>query len=77
MNSKPRIVVLGAGYAGIAAVRRLQRKLNNQEADVVLVNKHDYHYLTTRLHRTAAGTESPIPKKRESNWTTEIWPLTI
>ncbi|MBC9785207.1 NAD(P)/FAD-dependent oxidoreductase [Heliobacterium chlorum] len=53
---KPRIVVLGAGYAGILTTRRLQNLLSNDEAEIVLVNKHNYHYLTTWLHEVAAGT---------------------
>lgn len=38
---------------------RLQKQLNYNEADVTLVNKHDYHYFTTHLHMPAAGTDSP------------------
>lgn len=51
---KPRIVIIGAGYAGITAVLRLQKKLS-KEADIILINKHDYHYQTTWLHRNAVG----------------------
>jgi len=58
MSRIPRIVILGAGYGGIMAATRLQKELNYNEADVTLVNKHDYHYLTTHLHMPAAGTES-------------------
>ncbi len=38
---------------------RLQKELNYNEADVTLVNKHDYHYITTHLHMPAAGTDNP------------------
>lgn len=58
MSRIPRIVILGAGYGGIIAATRLQKELNYNEADVTLVNKHDYHYMTTHLHMPAAGTES-------------------
>ena len=51
-----KIVVLGAGYGGIMTAVRLQKLLNYNEAEVSLVNKHDYHYLTTWLHEPAAGT---------------------
>lgn len=51
-----KIVILGAGYGGIMTAVRLQEKLANYEAEVTLVNKNDYHYLTTWLHEPAAGT---------------------
>ena len=41
---KPKIVVLGAGYGGLMTVTRLQKTLGQEEADIVLVNKNDYHY---------------------------------
>lgn len=57
MSKIPRIVILGAGYGGIVTALRLQKELNYNEADVTLVNKHDYHYITTHLHMPAAGTD--------------------
>jgi len=59
MNGLPRIVILGAGYGGIVTAIRLQKILNYNEADVTLVNKHDYHDMTTQLHMPAAGTYDP------------------
>lgn len=59
MSRIPRIVILGAGYGGIVTAIRLQKELNYNEADVTLVNKHDYHYITTHLHMPAAGTDNP------------------
>lgn len=59
MSSIPKIVILGAGYGGIMTSLRLQKELNYNEADVTLVNKHDYHYFTTLLHMPAAGTDNP------------------
>jgi NADH dehydrogenase len=59
MSPIPRIVILGAGYGGIVTAIRLQKDLNYNEADVTLVNKHDYHYITTHLHMPAAGTDKP------------------
>ncbi|MUK90280.1 FAD-dependent oxidoreductase [Ornithinibacillus sp. L9] len=56
MNSKPKIVVLGAGYAGMMTTKKLMQKLHPEEADIVLINKHNYHYQTTWLHEVAAGT---------------------
>jgi len=59
MSNIPKIVILGAGYGGILTALRLQKELNYNEADVTLVNKHDYHYFTTHLHMPAAGTDKP------------------
>lgn len=54
--NRPKIVILGAGYAGLMTVTRLQKKLGTNDADIVLVNKNDYHYETTWLHEASAGT---------------------
>jgi len=59
MSRIPRIVILGAGYGGVVTAIRLQKHLNYNEADVTLVNKHEYHYITTLLHMPAAGTVKP------------------
>lgn len=56
--STPKILILGAGYGGLLTAVQLQKKLNYNEAEVTLVNKHNYHYLTTWLHEPAAGTAS-------------------
>lgn len=55
--NRPKIVVLGAGYAGMITSKNLGKLLKSGEADVTLINKHDYHYLTAELHKTAANTE--------------------
>lgn len=52
----PKIVILGAGYGGLMTAVYLQRDLQYNEAEVLLVNKHDYHYMKTALHEPAAGT---------------------
>ncbi len=59
MSNKPKIVVLGAGYAGLKTTRELMKRLSSDEAEIVLVNKHNYHYETTWLHEVAAGTINP------------------
>ncbi|MGG5252824.1 NAD(P)/FAD-dependent oxidoreductase [Neobacillus sp. SM06] len=53
---KPKVVILGAGYGGLMTTVRLQKMIGVNEADIVLVNKNDYHYETTWLHEASAGT---------------------
>lgn len=57
--STPKILILGAGYGGLMTALKLQKELSYGEADVTLINKHDYHYITTQLHEPAAGTGDP------------------
>lgn len=53
-DPKTRIVVLGAGYAGLSCYLELQDGLSPRY-DVVLVNADRYHWFTTELHTYAAG----------------------
>lgn len=54
--SKPKILIIGAGYGGMITAVRLTKELGVEDADITLVNKHNYHYQTTWLHEAAAGT---------------------
>jgi NADH dehydrogenase len=56
MKKKPRILILGAGYGGMMTATKLSKQLGINDAEIILVNKHNYHYQTTWLHETAAGT---------------------
>jgi NADH dehydrogenase len=53
---KQRIVILGAGYAGLKTAVELQNRLGMNEAEVLLINQNTYHYETTWLHEASAGT---------------------
>ena len=49
--SRARVVVLGGGFAGVGAVM----KLKQAEADVVLIDRHDYHTFQPLLYQLATG----------------------
>ena len=58
-GSGGRIVVAGAGYAGLHVALRLTAKLrDNPVAELTLVDRHDYHQALTELPRVAAGTRA-------------------
>ncbi|HET7744350.1 MAG TPA: NAD(P)/FAD-dependent oxidoreductase [Gaiellaceae bacterium] len=50
-GGRPRVVVLGGGFAGVGAARELDKA----DVDVVLVDKHDYHTFQPLLYQLATG----------------------
>ena len=50
-QSRPRVLVLGGGFAGIGAAR----KLGGADVDVVVVDRHDYHTFQPLLYQFATG----------------------
>jgi NADH:quinone reductase (non-electrogenic) len=50
-TTRPRVVVLGGGFAGIGAARSLK----GADVDVVLVDRHDYHTFQPLLYQLATG----------------------
>ncbi len=53
MSSK--IVILGAGYAGILTAKKLARKFRkDQDVTITLIDKNPYHVMLTELHEVAA-----------------------
>jgi NADH dehydrogenase len=49
LTERPRVVVLGGGFAGIGAAR----KLKGADVDVTLVDRHDYHTFQPLLYQVA------------------------
>ncbi len=45
-----RIVILGAGVAGLRVALRLGRRLKPSEASILLVDENDYHQFLYRIH---------------------------
>ena len=50
-RQRPRVVILGGGFAGVGAAL----KLKDADADVVLVDRHDYHTFQPLLYQLATG----------------------
>ncbi len=50
-NVRPRVLVLGGGFAGLGAAR----KLEHADVDVVLVDANDYHSFQPMLYQLATG----------------------
>lgn len=57
-QDRKKVLVLGAGYAGLQTITKLQKQIPADEAEVTLINKNDYHYEATWLHEASAGTIS-------------------
>ena len=55
-----KILVIGGGYGGIAAAKKLARKYkNNEDTTITLVDKHPFHTLMTELHEVAGHRVEP------------------
>lgn len=53
-----QIVVLGAGYAGLATALEARKQLTAEAAQITIVNRHPFHQIVTELHQPAAGNAS-------------------
>jgi NADH dehydrogenase len=54
-GTRPRVVVVGGGFAGFSALRHLQRHLRPDAAELVLVNPTDYLLYSPLLPEVATG----------------------
>jgi NADH dehydrogenase len=54
-TSFPRVVIIGGGFAGLAAAKGLEE----QELQVVLIDKHNYHTFQPLLYQVATGGLEP------------------
>src|SRR5215471_5748391 len=50
-SATPRVLILGGGFAGVGAAQ----KLKDADAEVVLVDRHDYHTFQPLLYQLASG----------------------
>lgn len=54
------IVIVGAGFAGVAAARQLGKTFKkNEDVNITLIDKHSYHTYMTELHEVAGGRVEP------------------
>ncbi|GGS48342.1 NAD(P)/FAD-dependent oxidoreductase [Streptomyces griseoviridis] len=76
--TRPRILVVGAGFAGVECVRRLERKLSPGEAEITLVTPFAYQLYLPLLPQVASGVLTPqsvaVSLRRSSRYRTRIIP---
>ncbi|MGW3040020.1 NAD(P)/FAD-dependent oxidoreductase [Kitasatospora sp. NPDC001159] len=56
---RPRILIVGGGFAGLECARRLERKLSPSEAEITLVTPFSYQLYLPLLPHVAAGVLTP------------------
>lgn len=70
--------MVGAGFAGVACVRRLERRLSPGEADITLVTPRSYQLYLPLLPQVASGVLTPqsvaISLRRSRKYRTRIIP---
>jgi NADH dehydrogenase len=54
-EGRPRVVIVGAGFGGLAGARALDGK----PVDVILLDQHNYHLFTPLLYQVATGLLNP------------------
>ncbi|MFE9923177.1 NAD(P)/FAD-dependent oxidoreductase [Streptomyces sp. NPDC005774] len=76
--TRPRILVVGAGFAGVECVRRLERKLSPGEAEITLVTPISYQLYLPLLPQVASGVLTPqsvaLSLRRSTKYRTRIIP---
>jgi NADH:ubiquinone reductase (H+-translocating) len=55
MSRKPRIVIIGAGFGGLAAAKALK----HAEADVIVIDRRNHHLFQPLLYQVATAALSP------------------
>ncbi|MEW1638949.1 NAD(P)/FAD-dependent oxidoreductase [Streptomyces sp. NPDC093801] len=76
--ARPRILVVGSGFAGVECVRRLERRLSPGEADLRMVTPDAYQLYLPLLPQVASGVLTPqsiaVSLRRSSRHRTRIIP---
>lgn len=50
-----KIVVLGAGYAGVLTAKKLAKKLKKNDVEITIIDRNPFHTMLTELHEVAAS----------------------
>lgn len=58
-KSHPRIVILGAGFAGAFCARELQKRLAGDDADILVIDRHNYFIFYPLLVEAGIGNLEP------------------
>ncbi|GAA1899806.1 NAD(P)/FAD-dependent oxidoreductase [Streptantibioticus ferralitis] len=76
--ARPKILVVGAGFAGVSCIRRLERRLAPEEADIALVTPYSYQLYLPLLPQVASGILTPqsvaLSLRRNTKHRTKIMP---
>ena len=55
-REKIRILIVGAGYAGVLTAKKLEKRLRkNRDVEISIVDKNPFHTMLTELHEVAAN----------------------
>ena len=55
INELPKIIIIGGGFGGI----QFSKKLKNQDVEVLMLDKHNYHTFQPLLYQVATGGLEP------------------
>ena len=55
MSQRPRVVIVGAGFGGLAAARKLEK----QPVEVTLIDRNNYHTFQPLLYQVATAGLNP------------------
>jgi NADH dehydrogenase len=60
MSDRIRIVILGGGYGGVHAAKKLYKQYKRRDdVEITLIDKNPYHTLMTELHEIAGSRTEP------------------
>jgi hypothetical protein len=58
-KGRPRVVVVGSGFAGFTCARELERRLRTEDAELILASPTDYLLYSPLLPEVATGASAP------------------